>query len=83
MSMNPFAVYGKPKYKFQVVLPQHPDTLPKNDPRKVWLYDSQITSWQVVDTPGKSWNEPPGKIYSFGFEEDMMVFMLRWGGSNE
>lgn len=59
-----------PKFLFQVTLPDI--NANKRDPRKSWLYESQIKQWDVGDVYG-------GRIYSFGYEEDFVMFTLRWG----
>lgn len=82
MLMQSNVIYRKPKFKFRVQLDAHPDAKPNCDPRKVWLYDSEITDWDSADAPGEHWSSKPVRLYSFGYEEDMMVFMLRWGGKN-
>lgn len=61
-----------PKFFFQVNLPNISTN--NRDPRKSWLYESGMTQWDAGDDPVNF-----GRTYSFGHEEDFMMFTLRWG----
>lgn len=65
----------RPKFLNQITLPDI--SVNKRDPRKSWLYESGITQWDV----GECYTGMSGysRIYSFGYEEDYMMFTLRWG----
>ena len=72
-----FSSYGTHRAKFlhQVTLPNI--SANKRDPRKEWLYESGIKQWDAGDCFAPSSGNT--RIYSFGYEEDFVMFTLRWG----
>lgn len=71
------------RYIHKVVLPRHPDHVGQRDPRRVWIYDCGMEFTSVEDEAGR-FNDLTGKrIYRFANESDAMLFVLKWGGTDE